>query len=31
VFSLIGLILNLVNDVAYHVIDPRIDFEGQSA
>lgn len=31
VFSLIGLVLNLVNDIAYHVIDPRIDFESQMA
>ncbi len=30
VFSLIGLILNLINDIAYHAIDPRIEFEGQS-
>ena len=29
VFSLIGLVLNLVNDIAYHMIDPRIDFESQ--
>ncbi|MDG2320547.1 MAG: microcin C ABC transporter permease YejB [Rhodospirillaceae bacterium] len=31
IFSLIGLVLNLVNDIAYHVIDPRIDFESQAA
>ena len=30
VFSLIGLVLNLINDLAYHAIDPRIEFEGQS-
>jgi microcin C transport system permease protein len=30
IFSLIGLVLNLVNDIAYHVIDPRIDFESQA-
>jgi microcin C transport system permease protein len=28
-FSLIGLILNLVSDLAYHVVDPRIDFEAR--
>ncbi|MDX2225293.1 MAG: microcin C ABC transporter permease YejB [Rhodospirillaceae bacterium] len=27
VFSLIGLLLNLISDVAYHMVDPRIDFE----
>jgi microcin C transport system permease protein len=27
VFSLIGLLLNLVSDVVYHMVDPRIDFE----
>jgi microcin C transport system permease protein len=27
IFSLIGLLLNLVNDITYHFIDPRIDFE----
>ena len=26
-FSLLGLILNLVGDVAYHLVDPRIDFD----
>ncbi|MHB1206394.1 MAG: microcin C ABC transporter permease YejB [Rhodospirillaceae bacterium] len=26
VFSLIGLILNLVSDLTYHMVDPRIDF-----
>lgn len=26
-FTLLGLILQLVGDVMYHVIDPRIDFE----
>ncbi|MBK8183796.1 MAG: microcin C ABC transporter permease YejB [Candidatus Competibacteraceae bacterium] len=26
VFSLIGLLLNLVNDLTYHWVDPRIDF-----
>ncbi|MBL8629244.1 MAG: microcin C ABC transporter permease YejB [Rhodospirillaceae bacterium] len=27
VFSLIGLVLNVVTDIAYHMVDPRIDFE----
>lgn len=31
IFGLIGLLLNLVNDVAYHVVDPRIDFERREA
>ncbi len=30
VFALIGLILNLVSDLTYHAIDPRIDFEARS-
>jgi len=25
-FSLIGLVLNLVSDLTYHFVDPRIDF-----
>ncbi len=29
VFSLIGLVLNLINDVVYTAIDPRIDFEAR--
>ncbi|MCQ2914606.1 MAG: microcin C ABC transporter permease YejB [Alphaproteobacteria bacterium] len=28
-FGLIGLVLNLVCDLTYHLIDPRIDFEGR--
>jgi len=28
-FTLIGLILQLIGDVTYHVIDPRIDFESR--
>jgi len=28
-FSLIGLLLNLVGDLAYVVVDPRIDFESR--
>lgn len=31
VFSLVGLVLNLVGDVMYTVIDPRIDFEARRA
>ncbi len=27
IFTLLGLILNLISDIAYTVIDPRIDFE----
>jgi microcin C transport system permease protein len=30
VFGLIGLLLNLVSDLTYHVIDPRIDFEARA-
>ena len=30
-FSLLGLIMNLVSDLAYHVVDPRITFEAQEA
>ncbi|GAA0594428.1 microcin C ABC transporter permease YejB [Caenispirillum bisanense] len=30
VFGLIGLLLNLLSDIAYHVVDPRITFEAQS-
>ena len=26
-FTLIGLVLNLISDVMYHIVDPRIDFE----
>ena len=26
VFGLIGLLLNLVSDLTYHLVDPRIDF-----
>ncbi|MDH4109005.1 MAG: microcin C ABC transporter permease YejB [Gammaproteobacteria bacterium] len=29
IFTLLGLALNLVNDIIYTVIDPRIDFEGR--
>ena len=27
VFTLLGLILGLIGDVVYHIVDPRIDFE----
>ena len=26
-FTLLGLVLNLVSDITYHLVDPRIDFE----
>jgi microcin C transport system permease protein len=29
IFSLIGLILNLISDLTYHLVDPRIDFEAR--
>lgn len=29
VFTLLGLVLNLVGDLTYHVVDPRIDFESR--
>jgi microcin C transport system permease protein len=28
-FSLLGLVLNLVGDLTYHLVDPRIDFAGR--
>jgi len=28
-FTLFGLILGIINDVMYHIIDPRIDFEAR--
>ena len=28
-FTLIGLVLQLVSDVVYTIVDPRIDFEGR--
>ena len=31
IFSLLGLVLNIISDIAYHVIDPRIDFEAREA
>ena len=30
IFSIIGLLLNLVSDLAYHMVDPRIDFEARA-
>ena len=29
-FSLIGLLLNLVSDLTYHLVDPRIDFTART-
>jgi microcin C transport system permease protein len=29
IFSLIGLLLNVATDIAYHLVDPRIDFESR--
>ena len=31
VFTLLGLVLNLVGDITYHVVDPRIEFESREA
>ena len=31
VFTLIGLVLKLVSDLTYMLIDPRIDFERRTA
>lgn len=30
-FTLLGLILGIIGDVMYHIIDPRIDFESREA
>ena len=30
IFTLLGLILQLVGDITYHLIDPRIDFESKA-
>ncbi|MCB1778299.1 MAG: ABC transporter permease subunit, partial [Candidatus Competibacteraceae bacterium] len=30
VFSLIGLLLNLISDLTYHWVDPRIDFSARA-
>ncbi len=29
VFTLLGLLMNLIGDLMYHVVDPRIDFEAR--
>ncbi|MCQ4856670.1 hypothetical protein NE471_26545, partial [Escherichia coli] len=29
IFTLIGLLLNIVRDISYTLVDPRIDFEGR--
>lgn len=29
IFTLVGLILQLISDISYHLIDPRIDFESR--
>ena len=29
IFSLVGLVLNLVGDLTYTIVDPRIDFEAR--
>ncbi|HWK39166.1 MAG TPA: ABC transporter permease subunit, partial [Hyphomicrobium sp.] len=29
IFSLVGLLLNLVSDFVYTMVDPRIDFESR--
>ena len=31
IFSLLGLVVNLLSDLAYHWIDPRIDFEKENS
>ncbi len=31
VFTLIGLVLKLISDLTYMLIDPRIDFERRNA
>jgi len=30
-FGLLGLVISIVSDVMYHIVDPRIDFESRSA
>ncbi|HBH65362.1 MAG TPA: microcin C ABC transporter permease YejB [Erwinia persicina] len=30
IFTLIGLLLNILSDITYTLVDPRIDFEGRS-
>ena len=29
IFTLIGLLLNIISDISYTLVDPRIDFEGR--
>jgi microcin C transport system permease protein len=29
IFTLIGLLLNILSDICYTLVDPRIDFEGR--
>jgi microcin C transport system permease protein len=29
IFTLIGLLLNILSDLSYTLVDPRIDFEGR--
>jgi len=29
IFTLVGLLVQLISDISYHLIDPRIDFEGR--
>ncbi len=31
IFTLIGLLLNIVSDISYTLVDPRIDFEADDA
>ena len=28
-FTLLGLVMGIIGDIMYHVIDPRIDFEAR--
>ena len=30
-FTLLGLIMGIIGDIMYHIVDPRIDFESRSA
>ncbi len=30
IFSLIGLLLGIISDITYHLVDPRIDFEARA-
>lgn len=29
IFTLVGLLLNILSDITYTLVDPRIDFEGR--